>query len=405
MISGHNVFLEMKRLTLSSPEYVYAYLESHADKDLPWGFSEALHQMNNSLVNLGLARYSNNINVLRTLFRNPPPQEEEALRCAVLSNPNCDFSLSIAGCAIPLEKKELQDVLEQGTDWEILALVSNKSLQERALADIFDRTGWAQTLSHDRWAWCAFYALTWNSNLKKQFQSHFTVGYSSGWEFYEHGTALKAAWKVLESAPLSEVWALRLGSVFGNKSIASHHSCDDAFFQRVLERWKSDDPQLEKSFGELRMSVAANVPPQSQLHEWMATQDDLSVRCGHYYSFDTDDPEELIRCFDRDGHKFIEAAISNDNLYRQEHVRDRFRKLIDRDGNKNGHWLYLDVFVDRLKRLGQKDPRYLSTEEKREREADLPVTMGTLRQVIEELEEHLLNRLDRKIAKLKRSLF
>jgi hypothetical protein len=114
----YNTFLEIKRLTLSSPEHVYAYLESHANEGIPHGFSEALYQLNNGLINLGLARYSNNLDVLRKLFRTPPPQEEEALRCAVLANPNCDLSFSLVGFTIPLEKEELRAVLEKGTDVE-----------------------------------------------------------------------------------------------------------------------------------------------------------------------------------------------------------------------------------------------------------------------------------------------
>jgi hypothetical protein len=127
------------------------------------------------------------------------------------------------------------------------------------------------------------------------------------------------------------------------------------------------------------MWIAANVPSQSKLHEWMATQEDLSIRLGHYYSFDTDNPEELERRFDRDGREFIEAATSNNNLYQRENVRSRLRELIDKDCHSRGQWLELDLFKSQLEKLAQEDPQYLSAEKRQEREATLLVTIGTLR--------------------------
>ena len=119
MVADYNAFLEISRLTVSSPEHVYAYLESRSKEGLPDGVSDALFLLNNSLINLGLARYSHDHEVLTKLFRTPSPEEKESLRCAVLANPNCYLSKSFG----TLKQEELKAVLENGTELELQAML------------------------------------------------------------------------------------------------------------------------------------------------------------------------------------------------------------------------------------------------------------------------------------------
>ena len=119
MVADYNAFLEISRLTVSSPEHVYAYLESRSKEGLPDGVSEVLFLLNNSLINLGLARYSHDHEVLTKLFRTPSPEEKESLRCAVLANPNCYLSKSFG----TLKQEELKAVLENGTELELQAML------------------------------------------------------------------------------------------------------------------------------------------------------------------------------------------------------------------------------------------------------------------------------------------
>lgn len=400
MATDYKGLLEITRLSLSSPEHVYAYLESKAEEGLPPGVSTALFKLDHRLIKLGLARFSDDREILRTLFGTS--EDTETLRCAVLANPHCDLSSSYPMFGT-LEDDALKAVLETGTDSELQAMLSNKSLKDSTLAEILTREGWAQGLSDDRWLSCAILALESNPNLRREYKSHFPVGYSTGWEFSQHNRALYAAWGVLELAPLTESAAGNLSEVFSMRAMAS--ICEDAFFLRVFGRWRSEDPSLEKKFSDLRMWVGSNVPALSKLHEWMASHEDPSIRQGHYFSFDTYEPDELDRYFERDGDQFISAAIINDNLYREENVRTRLRQLVDKNCHTRSDWFDLDLFESRLERLAQQDPTYLREADRKERQATDPVTIGFLNHALEQSEQRMINYLGNMMSRLRRSIF
>ena len=392
--------IEAKRLFLSSPEYVYDFLEKHADDNLPSEIFETLLKRNNELITLGLARFCNDQEILKKLFINASDKGGEAIRCAVLSNINCKFS--IIGT---FDEEELKGILERATEAEIEAIMRNKSVMGSYLTDIFKRTGIGVNLSDDQWFLCCIHALYLNPNLRQDYQSEAPTGYSEGWENYEHGKATDAAWQLLENAPLTDKWAINLSHVFSYRQIFLSHSCNDDFFQRVFSKWKSDNPKLERYFGELRMWMGAYVPKSRELHKWMSNHEDKYIRFGHYYSFDTDDPSELEKYYSQDGRDFIQIANSNNNLFRHEKVRNKLRELIDKDCSTRSDWFDLDLFEIQYQKLAKSDLRYLSEEDREENEAAQPVTAGILKEKLEELESRLMEQLDQKLSKLKKTIF
>jgi hypothetical protein len=116
--------IEAKRLSLSSPEYVYDWLEKHADElilththdNVPLEIFKTLYNCNSDLINLGLASFCNNDEILRRLFIDASNTDNEAQRCAVLSNRHCVFS---AGRLGTFNTDELKNILEKATDAEM----------------------------------------------------------------------------------------------------------------------------------------------------------------------------------------------------------------------------------------------------------------------------------------------
>jgi len=200
----YNALIEAKRLVLSSPEYVYDYLEKHA-KELPSEVFDALFKRNNELIKLGLAKFCNDYEILRKLFIESEKEDGGAIRCAVLSNPYCEFRGLLFE---PFKDDEKKSILEHATSPELQALVTNKSINGSSLADIFKRTGWAENLADEQWFLSCIYALLGNPNLDQDYKSITPTGYSEGWEDYEHNKALEAAWQLLENAPLTDKWAI-----------------------------------------------------------------------------------------------------------------------------------------------------------------------------------------------------
>ena len=394
--------IEAKRLFLSSPEFVYDFLEKHTDDNLPSEIFETLYKLNNELINLGLARFCSNQEILKRIFSNALDKDGEAIRCAMLSNVYCKFGTHLLGT---FDIKEQKVVLEKATGAEIAAIMGSKSLTGSFLADIIKRTGIAENLTDEQWFLCCIHALNLNPNLRQDYQSAAPTGYSEGWEDYEHGKAIDAAWQLLENAPLTDKWAINLSHLLSYRQIYLPYSCNDDYFQRIFSRWKSDNPDLERHFGDLRMWVGAYVPSTLKLHKWMSDHEDKYIRFGHYYSFDTNDPSELEKYYSRDGSDFIQIANSNNNLFGHKEVRNKLRELIDKDCSTSSDWFELDLFEIHYQNLAKSDPRYLSEEDREEIEASQPVTAGILKEKLEDLENRLMEQLDQKLSKLKKTIF
>ena len=76
------------RLVLSSPEAVYCYLEEHKDDEITYQLAEVLVERNDEVINLAIARFTKNQAILKNLIKST---NDEAIRYAVLSNPNFPF--------------------------------------------------------------------------------------------------------------------------------------------------------------------------------------------------------------------------------------------------------------------------------------------------------------------------
>jgi hypothetical protein len=400
--TNYHGLIEAKRLALSSPEYVYVFLEKHADDNLSQEIFETLLERNNELIMLGLARFCKNQDILKKLFCNASDKDGAALRCAVLSNTNCNFGAGLFGT---FDEEELKSIIERATEAEIAAIMGNKSFQGSYLADIFKRTGIGENLNDEQWFLCCIHALYLNPNLKREHQSQAPTGYSEGWEDYEHGKAIDAAWQLIENAPLTNKWAINLAHILSYRQILLPYGCNDDYFQRIFNRWKSDEPDLEKHFRDLRMWIGAYVPSTMKLHKWMSDHEDKYIRFGHYYSFATNEPSELEKYYSRDGRDFIQIANSNNNLFSHEKVRNKLRELIDKDCSTRSDWFELDLFEIQYQKLAKSDPRYLSEADREENEAAQPVTTGILKEKLEELESRLMEQLDQKLSKLGKTIF
>jgi hypothetical protein len=388
-IKYHDRLIEAKRLSLCSPEYVYDYLEKHASDELSGMFFETLLNRNNELIKLGLAIFCNDGEILRKLFyESASAQDGEVLRCAVFSNPHCDFGMYLFGT---FKKEELKGILEKATDAELVAIMGNKSIEGHELTDIFKHSGWAENLTDEQWFSCCVYALHENPNLRNDYES-LHAGYHDGMMAAAHSAALEAAWQLLQTVPLTFKSAVNLVNAFDDfPRILLHYNCSDDFFMKVFSRWKSDDPELENSFGELRRCIAAYVPSSMKLHGWMADHEDKYIRLGHYSSFDTHEPEQLEKYYVRDGGGFIKMAIYNNHLYKDDKVRKRLRELIV----EHCEGFELHMFNQTLKNLEEKEPnKYLLEWEKEEVTLSQPVTIGVLKEKLEELETKLIDQIE-----------
>ncbi|MFQ5853770.1 MAG: hypothetical protein ACE5JU_24690, partial [Candidatus Binatia bacterium] len=354
--------IEAKRLLLVSPEEVYRYLEERKDDEILYQLAEVLLERNDELINLAIARFTNNEGVLESLFK---ASTDEAIRCAALGNP--EFPLGFFRL-VEEQHTDLINVLEKGTQAEVHALVTNASLDGDSLASIFRREGWAGHLSDDRWFLCSILALN-NPNLKSQYKSRAPIGYGEGYESYQHNKAIEGAWSLLLNAPLTKEWAINLSDQLAGNKIFHYYGADETFYKKVFVRWVSDSEELEKSFKDLRMWIASTVPTHlDKLHEWMANHDDQAIRIGHYYSFNTHDEKELDKYYEKDSKEFIDAALQNEHLFINKKIREYLKELVNKNCEERGWYDDLDFFDIALERISKIRPDILPDEDRQELE-------------------------------------
>ena len=233
-IRYHDWLIEAKRLSLCSPEYIYDYLKEHASDGLPEVFFETLFNRNNELIRLGLAKFCDDKEILRKLFYGSASvQDGEVLRCAIFSNPHCDFGMYPFGT---FKKEELKGILGNATDAELTAIMGNKSVEGHELSDIFKRSGWAENLTDEQWFSCCVYALHENPNLRGDYES-LHGGYHDGPMVACHNEVLEAAWQLLETAPVTFEWTANLMNAFSDfPRILLPCNCKDDFFIEVFGR-------------------------------------------------------------------------------------------------------------------------------------------------------------------------
>ncbi len=387
------ILIEAKRLLLSSPETVYQYLNEHKGTDIVNHLSEVLLTRSDELINLAIAQFSENKNVLEKLFQET---SDEAIRCAILGNPKFPWVF----WGLSDDQLKLSEILETGTDAEVDALVTNSSLTGHLLADIFSHKGWASSLDDDRWFLCSIHAL-FNPNLHSEYKLLAPIGYSHGWEESQHDTAIQAAWNLLLNAPLTSKWAANLSNIFSRQMLRHPYGVDEDFFKNVFTLWVSESEDLKDSFKDFRMWIASCAPSDLKgLHNWMAQHEDQAIRIGHYYSFRCIDVNELDTSYEKDCQEFINSALRNDNLYKDQKVREHFRELVERNCEKRADWNDLDSFDIIFGREAKIHPEILPADERDSLEPDKPLSImlsrrqhEALQQRIEDLENRLMEKL------------
>ena len=79
------------------------------------------------------------------------------------------------------------------------------------------------------------------------------------------------------------------------------------------------------------------------------------------------------------------------------------REVVDKYCDTRSNWTDLDLFEIALERFAKKNP--LLKEEREESGASQPVTVGVLIKKLEELENKLMEQLDQRLSKLRKTLF
>jgi hypothetical protein len=196
-----------------------------------------LVERNDPLINLGLACYGTNEEVFKALYKHGLAKPTDAvderykrgLRIGCLSNravPAANFDFDFPRQLIGSE--EIHRVLAAGDDGEVEALISNPSVSDKLLQELYERKGAFATLPEDRWR-----NLIYLSRKNERLVSEKDYGDVEHWKIQD------AIFRLLETAPIHYRWLVVLYGLLDQLDFqhVSHPETIDA----VLSRWAKLD--------------------------------------------------------------------------------------------------------------------------------------------------------------------
>lgn len=351
------------RLLSSSPEAVFQELRALSAKTRAerwWNnygdkYEISLVNRNERLINLGLAAYGTNKEVLKALYRHgvEPVKDasdasyKEGLRIACLSNSTAPeaaiifhFPEDIIGA------EETRRVLTKATSNEVAALIQNPKISDDLLEALYKRGGAFADIAEDRWQQLIYMSAS-NARLVTEYE------YSDMPDTGHYGIH-KEIFGLLEMAPVNYHWLRTLYHLLDQLELQQVHAAER--IDNVLSRWaqlatpeKKDS--LEEGYyttlpirDEFRCFIAAlygrGFANNKTILHGNRNADDVALRCA-YYGRGELSAKDMEAGHKKDKDVFAFAAALNPRV----HQRRELRKLMEDEylgGDMARRWLRYD---------------------------------------------------------------
>lgn len=261
-----------------------------------------LYRRNDPFIDYGLARYGFSLNVIQRVY----DRGDETARLAAIGNPNGNTHL-----------KQAKDILINGKYRAVNLLLQNKYLAGGFINNLFNRKESFSDIDDDRFL-LILTAIKGNERLNRPYKSL----YLDGFDDYQYHKAFSAAWELTKSVPVSQRWAVVLWELLANcqKPVGFEE------LEETIQRWRIDKPtdgEVEWFERSPSFSVRALLGSLSENDENLMNSDDPAMRVAFYRKFKPYKYKDWSDYLERDGGEFVNAALSNDNLWRSEKYREQ----------------------------------------------------------------------------------
>jgi hypothetical protein len=350
-------FILEARLLASSPDVVFEKLRKLSAKVEHPGFNDkhevSLVERNERLINLGLATYGTNIEVLKALYRHgceaavdsADATYKKGLRLGCLANNSVkkahflyDYPEKIIG------SEEIRRIIAHADGWEVSALILNPAISEELLQSLYERKEPFTQLPEERWLRLIAYSSD-NERLVSKYEDD--EGPDLG-----HFRIYKSILALLEKAPINYHSLLALYRLLDHLDFQQVRIHTPEHIELILERWARVEAPKKDRFDEgyytalskkdeFRCLIAALYGRAGGDCE----ADDVALRCAFYGNGDLTS-EEMVAGYKRDDSTFVFAATLNRNVHQSPDLRRIMEeKYLDRyTGNR---WLKYDKQIRR----------------------------------------------------------
>lgn len=329
------------RLLASSPEAVFEELKKLSAKiraqPLWTGddkYEVRLIDRNDRLINLGLATYGTNKEVLKALYKHglEPAQDEadasykEGLRIGFLSN----ATITVAHFLVHfpdqiIGPEETLRVVNEASDNEVAAFIQNPKISDKLLEWLYERKGPFADTPEERWQRLIYMSAS-NARLVTNHDS--PDGPDMG-----HYRIHKSIFGLLETAPVNYRWLRVLYHLLDKSDFQHAHTAER--IDHVLARWAQLPISKEDSLGEgyftmlnirdeFRCLIAAlhgrGFAEKKMVLHGDRNADDVALRCAYYAKANLS-AKDMKAGHKKDGGVFTFAAMLNPLVHQKRELR------------------------------------------------------------------------------------
>jgi hypothetical protein len=351
------------KLSNASQEYVFDWLKDNQVEDHDWGndrekLEESLLARNDNLINLGLALYANEPAIGYKLYRSG----DSVLRRAVLSGRTirgrAANSWVLNDDVIPdlIEAERQRAASDKHDDFFdddgislLRELLQNPSIPDHLLEAVFKKSDPFSDLDDDLWV--KFVHMTC---MNKRISTPYSETWMDGYAEFTYNAVFYAGWKLFREFPVNNDSAL----VLWDLSYKLHPKTHDIDIFEIMERWRSDDKDKEKSYSRVRSGLVRVIGNHSNEFKGLQKSGDLALRRGYYERVSNVKYEDVEAWFERDGKEFLDSALNNTSFFKNEDVRDALRQACWDEPDKHSRMDYPNYFNSSEEHLTAKHPEW-----------------------------------------------
>lgn len=279
------------RLTHTSQEAVYSWLENNRPKQDKSLFGDDRKALENSLllrdeplIKIGLALFGFEAETGLKLYR----ESDELIRKAVLSGPTIRSGHGDSW----VESEGILNELLDSKNIDLLgALLSNPGIDDKLLVDLFEKDGSFEKIDDAFW-----FELVLKATSNHRLSTPCTEGRMDGWSEHSYKSVLSAGWKLFEKFPVNDNSASIL-SRLGERLVP--YKPQDMEVAEVIERWYKDDAEKEPEYYSSCRNALANL--LAVFENEVKDSKDIAIREPYCRRFSPQKKEEERELFEKDG--------------------------------------------------------------------------------------------------------
>ena len=265
------------------------------------------YQLDQPLINLGLACYGENTDILRNLYESSCFE----IRLATLGNKKT-FQDQETPYNSLLKQSEIKEILLSGNTEEQQAILKNSNISSELLFQLFCKTEIFDSISELEWQKLISYSIG-NEKLQSLPTTYpFTTSYKKWRE------VITSAWKLTIIVKVTDDWACLLMGL--SESLYKLDFIPINEIIKTINRWQKPQTDIENedAYFSIRMHLADFIPINSTTVSQFTESNDQAMKSSYYKRFVPSTENEISMYFKIDREQFFIFAIQNENIIKSK---------------------------------------------------------------------------------------